>query len=164
MQTHEQFDWSTFVPQERAVVALPRSNGRLLLIHKKRGLGAGKINGPGGRIEPGETATEAAVRETEEEVGIRIHDPRERATLHFAFEDGYRLTVYVFVSEVFEGNPVETDEALPFWAPVDEIPYESMWADDEHWLPLVLAGHYVEGRFTFRGDSMLSSRLEVRAS
>ena len=32
----------------------------VLLIHKKTGLGAGKINGPGGKLEPGETALESA--------------------------------------------------------------------------------------------------------
>ena len=27
--------------------------GRILLIRKKRGIGAGKVNGPGGKFEPG---------------------------------------------------------------------------------------------------------------
>jgi 8-oxo-dGTP diphosphatase len=37
-------------------------DGHILLIHKKRGLGAGKINGPGGRIDLGESPQECAVR------------------------------------------------------------------------------------------------------
>ena len=78
--------------------------------------------------------------------------------------DGYLLRVYVFVTETFVGSAVETDEALPFWCPVDEIPYARMWADDEYWLPEVLAGRYVEGWFRFDGDEMLSSRLESRGS
>ena len=155
-------DWSTFSPLERAVIAFARRDGELLLIHKKRGLGAGKINGPGGRIEPGETPVEAAIRETEEEVGVTIRDPVEHATLHFVFLDGYSLTVYVYVSDDFHGDPVETDEARPFWAPLSRLPYESMWADDEYWLPEVLAGRYVEGRFVFDEDTMISSELEVR--
>ena len=43
---------------------------QILLIDKKRGLGHGKVNGPGGRLEPGESAYQAAVRETREEVGL----------------------------------------------------------------------------------------------
>ena len=43
---------------------------QVLLIRKKRGLGAGKINGPGGRLEAGETPEQCAIRETHEEVGI----------------------------------------------------------------------------------------------
>lgn len=158
----DQYDWTRFVPTESAVIAFARRDGHILLIHKKRGLGAGKINGPGGRIEPDETPLEAAVRETGEEVGVRLEDPREHATLNFAFVDGYLLKVYVFLTETFDGTPVETDEALPFWCPVDEIPFSRMWADDEYWLPLVLSGRYVEGWFRFDGDTMLSSRLESR--
>lgn len=155
-------DWSRFTPTERAVIAFAVRDGRMLLIHKRRGLGAGKINGPGGRIEPGESPREAAIRETREEVGVELRDPAERATLHFAFRDGYSLTVYVFVARDFEGEPVETEEAVPFWTPVDSIPYDRMWADDAHWLPLVLDGAYVEGKFEFDGDAMLSCELESR--
>ena len=51
-------DWSTWQPHERANLCFVVRGEEVLLIHKKRGLGAGKINGPGGRIEPGETAAE----------------------------------------------------------------------------------------------------------
>lgn len=156
-------DWAGFVPRERAVIAFARRDGEILLIHKKRGLGAGKVNGPGGRIEPGETPREAAIRETEEEVGLRLYEPEERARLHFSFTDGYSLVVTVFTTERFSGSPVETDEAIPFWSPVEAIPYDTMWADDRLWLPEVLAGRYVEGWFVFDDDSMLSSSLEVRS-
>ena len=42
--------------------------GQILLIHKKRGLGAGKINGPGGRLHLGESPLHGAVREVKEEL------------------------------------------------------------------------------------------------
>lgn len=56
-------DWITWVPQERATLLFVIRNGQVLCIRKKRGLGAGKINGPGGRIDPGESAEQAAIRE-----------------------------------------------------------------------------------------------------
>lgn len=155
-------DWTTFIPRERAVIAFARRENEVLLIHKKRGLGAGKVNGPGGRIDPGETPAEAAIRETMEEVQIRIHELQQHATLHFAFTDGYSLTVYVYVTESFSGTAEETDEADPFWCRTSEIPYESMWADDARWLPEVLADRYVDGRFVFEGDSMISSEVNAR--
>ena len=55
-------DWSRWEPTERAVLCFVRDGDRVLLIHKKTGLGAGKVNAPGGRIDPGETAEEAAIR------------------------------------------------------------------------------------------------------
>ena len=43
---------------------------QLLLGRKKRGFGEGKWNGFGGKLEPGETVEEAAVRELQEESGV----------------------------------------------------------------------------------------------
>ena len=154
-------DWSVFVPREKAVIAFVRRANDILLIHKRRGLGAGKVNGPGGRLEEGESPEEAAVRETREEVGLEIDGLRERAVLHFAFTNGYSLTVHVFVTGSFSGTPTETDEADPFWVSVDEIPYASMWADDAYWLPEVLADRYVVGRFVFEDDTLLWSEMDV---
>ena len=47
-------DWSTWQGEMLATLMFIIQDGRILLIEKKRGLGAGKINGPGGKIEPGE--------------------------------------------------------------------------------------------------------------
>jgi 8-oxo-dGTP diphosphatase len=135
-----------------------------LLIHKKRGLGAGKINGPGGKIEPGETALQAAVRETQEEIGVTPLHLEERAELRFQFADGYSLHCAVFVATDLMGEPIETEEAAPFWVNVADVPYDRMWADDRHWLPLVLDGACVTGCFTFDGDSMLTKDVEIRAT
>jgi len=41
------------------------------------------------------------------------------------------------------------------WTPVDEIPYEEMWEDDIYWLPQVLSGKGVDGRFVFQGEDLL---------
>ena len=45
-------------------------NGKILLIKKKKGLGAGVWNGPGGKIESGESVQDCAKRETYEEVNV----------------------------------------------------------------------------------------------
>jgi 8-oxo-dGTP diphosphatase len=76
-------DWQEWAPTERAVLCFVRRDGELLLIRKKRGLGAGKVNGPGGRIEDGESAEQAAVRETFEEVGVRPLRVSEAGELAF---------------------------------------------------------------------------------
>ena len=56
-------DWDHWEPSMRANLLFVQQGERVLLIRKKTGLGSGKINGPGGKLEPGETAREAAVRE-----------------------------------------------------------------------------------------------------
>lgn len=154
-------DWSAWSPTEVATLLFVfDAAGRVLLIHKKRGLGRGKINGPGGRLEPGETPVQAAVRETREELGIDVADPRFCGSLRFQFTDGYAILGHVFKATRWIGDPVETDEAVPEWFPVDAIPYDRMWEDDRHWFPLMLTGTPFSGRFVFDGETMLSMALE----
>lgn len=162
MESYAGVDWTGFVPSEHAVLLFTRTAGRLLLIHKKRGLGAGKISAPGGRIEPGERPVDAAIRETKEELGVTPSDPHECALLDFAFRDGFALRVTVFLAASYTGTPRETDEAIPLWTSEDDIPYDEMWDDDRVWLPLVLSGRYVRGRFEFDADTMVSSAIDVR--
>ena len=156
-------NWSTWIPRETATLCFIQQDGRLLLIRKKRGLGAGKINAPGGRIEPGETAHEAAVRETGEEVGVVPHHLEKRGELFFQFLDGYSLHCTVFLAQGCTGEPVETDEAAPFWCSIDALPYDGMWADDIHWLPLAIAGKNFLGYFEFDNETMLNHRVEIVA-
>ena len=152
-------DWDMWKYTEEAVLCYIVTGGQVLLMHKKTGLGTGKINAPGGRIEKGETPMEAAVRETQEEVGLTPHNLEKRMDLHFIFTDGYSLKGYVFFADSCMGTPVETREADPFWCPVDETPYDRMWADDSVWLSRAMAGEHLEGFFIFDDDTMLDQRV-----
>jgi 8-oxo-dGTP diphosphatase len=147
--------------QEKAVLCFVRREEQVLLIVKKRGLGAGKVNAPGGKLEPGETPEQAAIRETAEEVGLAVSALEKRGSIGFTFTDGYSLHVEVFVTGSFTGTPVETDEAVPFWCPVADIPYERMWSDDLVWLPQLLAGYRIDAVFTFDGDLMLDGTVSL---
>ncbi len=120
-------DWTNWQPRERANLCFIAKDDRVLLIRKKRGLGAGKINGPGGKIEPGETALASAIRETQEEIGVTPLEIEERGTLHFQFVDGYSLHCAVFLARNLEGEPIETEEATPYWFDIAErSPLEEM--------------------------------------
>lgn len=149
--------WHDWQPTERATLCFVIRDGQILLILKKRGLGAGKINGPGGRIEAGESAIEAAIRETQEELGVTPLNVEERGVLHFQFADGYALHCTVFSATDCEGEAVETDEAVPRWTPLGEIPFHEMWADDRFWLPGMIEGGQFRGYFHFDGEKMLTN-------
>jgi len=153
-------DWQNWQPREYANLCFIVKDGRVLLIRKKRGLGAGKINAPGGKLEPGESAHDSAIRETLEEVGVTPMHLEDRGVVRFQFADGYSLHCAVFVAADFAGDPNETPEATPLWFPADAIPYEEMWEDDRHWLPHVIAGGRFHGWFEFEGEKMLSKRVE----
>ena len=148
-------DWEGWRPTEEATLMFVVQDGRMLLIHKKRGLGAGLINGPGGRLELGETPEQCALRETREELGIEVQNPRFAGELCFDMTDGYKLRAHVFTATQFSGIPTETDEATPEWFALDALPFERMWSDDRIWFPYMLSGRRFIGRFLFDGMTML---------
>ncbi len=160
INTVSDIDWTTWQPQQRATLLFVIEHDRVLLIHKKRGLGAGKINGPGGRLEPGETPLAAAVREVQEELCITPGDIDYSGVLFFQFVDGLSIHCTVFRAASHEGEPQETDEAIPLWMDLDKIPYDRMWTDDRHWIPLMLNRTRFSGYFLFDGECMLDHRLE----
>ncbi len=161
IKTVNDIDWVGWQPVDRATLLFVICRGRMLLIHKKRGLGAGKINGPGGRLEPGETPEQCAVREVHEEVCITPRQVSFCGTLAFQFTNGYSIHGTVFRAADYRGEPCETDEAHPLWFPLDAIPYEQMWADDIHWMPLMLRYRPFSGRFIFDGDTMLDLAINI---
>ena len=126
--------------------------GRVLLIHKKRGIGAGKINGPGGKVDPGETPLAAAIRETQEETGVTPLHPRLHGELWFRFSPETVLHCYVYRAEDCSGTPGETDEARPEWFDTAALPFDQMWEDDRHWLPLLLEGKRFAGTVEVLGE------------
>ncbi len=163
MLTHfEEIDWTHWTPQEHATLLFVRHADRVLLIRKKRGLGAGKINGPGGRLDPGETPDECAIREVQEELCVTPIGVEARGELAFQFVDGYALFVHVFSATGCQGEPQETGEAVPLWTPIDAIPFDEMWADDRLWFPYLLNEQTFRGRFLFNGDELLGYELDLK--
>ena len=156
----EDVPWGSWEPSERCVLTYVMDGDNVLLILKKRGLGDGYYNAPGGHIELEETSTEAAIRETKEETGLTVSDLKERGTLRFQFKDGMRMVCYVFTTSVWEGDLKECDEAKPFWADRNNLDYDMMWKDDKLWLPLLLDGKEFEGWFVFDDREMLDAKVE----
>lgn len=152
-------DWHNWQARDPATLVFVIRDEKILLIDKKTGFGKGKVNGPGGKVEPGESPADCAVRECYEELRIRVANLRYCGQHRFQFVDGYSLLVWVYSSTEFEGVPTETAEAKPLWFPLDSIPYERMWQDDGLWLPLLLRGERFQGRWLFDGDRMLDHEL-----
>jgi len=148
-----------WLPDQTGTLMFVLRGDEVLLIRKKRGHGAGKINGPGGKLDPGETPLEGVLRETEEEVGIRVLDPRLCGRFKFVDLTDPQWLGYVFCADRYEGEPLETDEADPAWHRVDRLPFDEMWEDDRYWLPRLLAGERLSGEFLFDGGRLLAHRL-----
>ncbi len=134
---------------------------QILLGMKKRGFGVGKWNGYGGKPQGDETVEEAIKRELTEEAGINVLDIDKVGLMEFYYgDDEDYLEVHIFKSYDFEGEIVESEEMKPEWFHIDDLPFDSMWPDDRHWMPLFLAGKRFKGKFIFdKENNILEKEL-----
>ena len=134
----------------------------VLLAMKKRGFGAGRWNGYGGKVQEGESVKEAMSRELTEEAGIPAPVLTEAGLITFVFpEKKEELAVHLFRSADFHGQAVETEEMRPQWFARDQIPFAAMWPDDPIWMPLFLAGKDIAATFWFKDENTIM-RYELR--
>jgi mutator protein MutT len=139
----------------------------ILLAMKKKGFGAGRWNGVGGKVEAGESIEQAMVRETQEEIGVTPKSFVKTAELEFYFyneemrQSPADQLVTVYMADSWEGEPSESDEMAPKWYRKDSLPYDSMWPDDKIWLPHVMLGKSVEAMFLFGKDDALLDHMLV---
>ncbi|MDD5639404.1 MAG: 8-oxo-dGTP diphosphatase [Candidatus Pacebacteria bacterium] len=134
---------------------------KVLLGMKKRGFGAGRWNGFGGKLLKGETIETAAKRELQEEAGIEVNNLEKVGIVDFEFKGNPEiLEVHIFKSDSFLGEPTESEEMKPQWWHIDEIPFKEMWPDDIHWMPFFLSGKKFKGNFLFgESDVILEQEL-----
>jgi 8-oxo-dGTP diphosphatase/2-hydroxy-dATP diphosphatase len=152
--------------QTKQLSLLFLQNGdEVLLAMKKRGFGAGRWNGVGGKVEVGETIEAAMLREAYEEIMVTPSTYQKVGDIRFdEYVKGERtlMHVHVYVATTWEGNPVETDEMAPKWFDVAALPYDTMWGDDPYWLPQVIAGQKVSADFVLdQDDAILSHDVKI---
>jgi len=131
-------------------------NNQILLAQKKRGFGLNKWNGFGGKVDKNETIEEATIREMEEEstMKIDIKHIEKHGIMIQEFDDPSLavLEIHIFTCTEFNNQkPQETEEMKPKWFNYDEIPYDSMWLDDERWLPSLLQNKYFQAHYLYHG-------------
>ncbi len=134
----------------------------ILLGMKKRGFGEGRWNGFGGKVNAGESIEEAARREMKEEAGVEVKNLTKHGIINFEFQGNPEtIEMHIFRADDFLGEPTESEEMKPEWFHVNEIPFNKMWPDDKHWVPMFLASKKFRGRFLFgKGDAILNKYLE----
>jgi 8-oxo-dGTP diphosphatase len=94
-----------------AVEAIIRRGDEVLLIRESEPGTEPAWVVPGGRMEPGELAAEALVREVREETGLVVTDPGRLAFVTQAADAarGWHVTVFAFDVAAFTGTPCPAD-------------------------------------------------------
>lgn len=126
-----------------ATLVLINSSLHTLLGEKKTGeIGKGTLNSPGGKLEPGETLEECAIREVYEELGIRIlpEHLRKVAVITFYAAGIPDFEVHVYRTSKFTGHLGETADMIPGWYPYWWLPYKRMLGSDRKWFLRALIG------------------------
>lgn len=127
---------------------------------KKIGFGQGIWVGIGGKIKEGETIEDAVIRETEEEILVKVKAIQKVAETDFRFpyKPNWSQYVYVYMTDKWDGEIGESEEIKPQWFVVDKIPYDKMWEDAQYWLPQVMNGERIKGIFVYGEDDHISKK------
>lgn len=106
--------------------------GKVLLARRfNTGYMDGQYSLPAGHVDKGETFTQCMIRETEEEIGVKL-EPEDVKVAHLMHrfsggewgEQGYRIDVF-FTAEKWEGEPriMEADKCDDLsWFDLNELP------------------------------------------
>src|SRR5512139_2172360 len=97
-----------------ATLCYVRQSGKTLMVHRNKkanDMHLGKWNGLGGKLEPGETPEECAVREIYEESGLHVQQPVLKGLLTFpGFSNEEDWYAFVYVADQFSGELIDSPE------------------------------------------------------
>ncbi|WP_105385222.1 NUDIX hydrolase [Neorhizobium alkalisoli] len=119
------------MPQSNPVLAasavIRDESSRILLVQRANPPDMGCWTLPGGRVDPGETLEQAAIREVFEETGLTISIVRELGQLDVPDGKGGVYEIHDFLAEKMSGEAVAGDDAAAIgWFRSDELPELSL--------------------------------------
>ena len=115
------------------LVMVSDENGNLLM-QNRLDPGWPGICFPGGHVELGESFTEAAIRETFEETGLTIENPRLCGVKQFQTKEDARYVVFFYKADQFHGQLQSSDEGEVFWLPQGDLGQHRLVEDFEEML------------------------------
>jgi 8-oxo-dGTP diphosphatase len=146
-----------------ATLCYVKRAGKTLMIHRIKKAGdmhAGKWNGLGGKLEPGETPEECALREIREESGLTVTELELKGLLTFpAFAYNEDWYAFVFVGREFEGDLIESPEGVLQWIDDADLINLNLWEGDRIFLPWLEGPGFFSGKFIYRDGKLTDHQV-----
>ena len=132
---------SSFSSPIPAVGVVCLRGDEVLLIRRGKPPRVGEWSLPGGRIEPGERAVDAALRELSEETGVTARITGLMDVVDGLFADaGLHYVLIDYAAEWVSGEPVAGDDALEArFVPLDQVEPLIDWSETRRIIGLAAA-------------------------
>ncbi|HTL48201.1 MAG TPA: 8-oxo-dGTP diphosphatase [Verrucomicrobiae bacterium] len=138
-----------------ATLCYVKKNGKTLMMQRGKRPGdmhAGKWNGLGGKMNPGETPEECCVREVREESGLEVRRPKLHGIITFPkFNEKHDWYAFVFTADEFDGEPfAECDEGRLEWIGDAKVPELPLWEGDRVFLKWLDQEKFFSAKFIYQ--------------
>ncbi len=124
-----------------------------LMIHrvkKENDYHEGKWNGLGGKFEQGESPEECAIREIEEECGLKVKSVTMKGFITFPMFDGKEdWYVFLFTADKFVGKLIDSPEGNLAWIKNDVLTELNLWDGDKIFIPWLFEDKFFSAKFNY---------------
>ena len=129
------------------------NGNKVVVIDRQKKDWAG-ITFPGGHVEPGESFTDAVIREIQEETGLKISSVRLCGIKDWC-ENECRYVVLFYKTTKFEGELVSSEEGKVWWEDIDNLPNLNLSLDMKDMLRVFMEDDLSEFFYYQEGDKWL---------
>jgi 8-oxo-dGTP diphosphatase len=134
-----------------------------LMIHrvkKENDYHEGKWNGLGGKFEQGESPEECAIREIEEESGLKVKSVNMKGFITFPLFDGKEdWYVFLFTTNDFEGKLIDSPEGNLAWVPNDKLTELNLWDGDKYFIPWLFQDKFFSAKFNYKDGKYIDYQV-----
>ncbi len=142
-----------------ATLCYLKRDRQTLMIHRVKkpdDMHQGKWNGLGGKLEPGETPEECAIREIREECGLVARNPVLKGLLTFpGFANDEDWYAFIFVVREFEGELSDSQEGILKWIDDADLLDLELWEGDRIFLTWLERPGFFSGKFIYQDGRLV---------
>lgn len=134
-----------------------------LMIHrvkKENDYHEGKWNGLGGKFEQGESPEECAIREIEEECGLKVKSIKMKGFITFPMFDGKDdWYVFLFTADEFTGELIDSNEGNLAWIKNNALIDLNLWDGDKIFIPWLFKDKFFSAKFNYADGKYLNHQV-----